>query len=121
MSWRSRLADAKRDTYALYLASRDPRVSWPARVFGAVVLAYALSPLDLIPDFIPVVGYLDDAIIIPLGLVLLRKMIPNAVFQEHQAAAAIQLESGAGRWIATATIIFIWAFVAVLVGVALFL
>lgn len=115
MKWRSRLDDAKRDTFALYLASRDPRVGWPAKLFGMFVLAYALSPIDLLPDFIPVLGYLDDAILIPLGLVLFRKMIPPGVFEEHRATATERLHGGVGGWIAAATVVLLWAILALLV------
>ncbi len=119
MTWRSRLAEVKRDTFALYLASRDPRVGWPAKLLGAFVLAYALSPLDLIPDFIPVLGYLDDAILIPLGLVLFRKMIPPGVFEEHRAAATLRLSGGIGSRVAAATIIIIWVALAALAAIVI--
>ena len=72
-SWARRL---KVEVYALYLAYKDPRVPWYARVFAAVVVGYAFSPIDLIPDVIPVLGYLDDLILIPLGVALAIKMIP---------------------------------------------
>ena len=67
----------KRDVHALYLASRDPRVPWYAKALGVAVAAYALSPIDLIPDFIPVLGYLDDLIIVPLGIFAVIRMIPQ--------------------------------------------
>src|SRR5262249_16452 len=73
----------KRDTHAIYLAARDPRVPWYAKALGIAVAAYALSPIDLIPDFIPVLGYLDDAIIVPLGIALVVKLIPADVMAEH--------------------------------------
>src|SRR5215471_19208344 len=66
----------KRDVHALYLAARDPRVPWYAKALAAVVAGYALSPIDLIPDFIPVLGYLDDVILVPLGIVLVVRLIP---------------------------------------------
>ena len=66
----------KRDVLVLYLAARDPRVPWYAKVVAACVVAYALSPIDLIPDFIPVLGYLDDVIIVPLGIILAMRLIP---------------------------------------------
>ena len=78
----------KRDVHALYLAARDPRVPWYAKATAAGVAAYALSPIDLIPDFIPVLGYLDDVIIVPLGIMLAVWMIPPALMVEHRAAAA---------------------------------
>ena len=75
------------EAHAIWLAVRDPRTPWPARLFGVLVAAYALSPIDLIPDFIPVLGLLDDAILIPLGVWLFEKMIPAAQLAEHRARA----------------------------------
>lgn len=74
----------KRDVHALYLAARDPRTPWYAKVLAVCVAGYALSPIDLIPDFIPVVGYLDDAILVPLGILAVVKMIPPEVMAEHR-------------------------------------
>ena len=79
----------KRDVHAIYLAARDPRTPWYAKVLALFVAGYALSPIDLIPDFIPVLGYLDDAIIVPLGVLAVIKMIPPEVMAEHRAAAAL--------------------------------
>ena len=79
--------DLKRDSHAVYLASRDPRVPWHAKALAVVVAAYALSPIDLIPDFIPVIGYLDDLIIVPLGIWLVVQMIPDEVMAECRARA----------------------------------
>ena len=97
----------KRDVHAVYLASRDPRVPWPAKVLAICIAAYALSPIDLIPDFIPVLGYLDDAILLPLGILLVVRMIPPDIMAEHRAAAQIaqaRPQSLAGA----AAIIAIW-------------
>ena len=80
------------DAHAAWLAARDPRTPWYARAFGMAVTAYALSPIDLIPDFIPVLGLLDDALLIPLGLWLFVKMLPDGLFAEHRAAAAAAAE-----------------------------
>lgn len=77
----------KRDVHAVYLAARDPRTPWCARAAALLVAAYALSPIDLIPDFIPVVGYLDDLIIVPLGILLVARLIPADILAEHRAAA----------------------------------
>jgi uncharacterized membrane protein YkvA (DUF1232 family) len=77
----------KRDSHAVYLASGDPRVPWHAKVLAVAVAAYALSPIDLIPDFIPVVGYLDDLIIVPLGIWLVVSLIPDEVMAECRARA----------------------------------
>ena len=78
----------KQEVYALYLAYKDPRVSWYARLFAACVIGYALSPIDLIPDFIPVLGYLDDLILLPLGIGMALKMIPPAVLAECRQKAS---------------------------------
>jgi uncharacterized membrane protein YkvA (DUF1232 family) len=78
----------KRDVHALYLAARDPRVPWYAKAVALAVAAYALSPIDLIPDFIPVIGYLDDLIIVPLGILLAVRLIPADLLAEHRAAAS---------------------------------
>jgi len=78
----------KRDVHALYLASRDPRVPWYAKGLAVAVAAYALSPIDLIPDFIPVVGLLDDIIIVPLGVMLVVWLVPPGIIAEHREMAA---------------------------------
>ncbi len=83
-SWARRL---KVEVYALYLAYKDPRVPWYARAFAAVVVGYAFSPIDLIPDPIPVLGYLDDLILIPLGVALAIRMIPPRVLAECREEA----------------------------------
>jgi len=82
----------KRDVHAIYLAARDPRVPWYAKALALCVAGYALSPIDLIPDFIPVVGYLDDLIIVPLGIVAVVKLIPPEIMAEHRATAAMAAE-----------------------------
>jgi uncharacterized membrane protein YkvA (DUF1232 family) len=76
------------EVHALYLAGRDPRVPWCAKAVAALVAAYALSPIDLIPDFIPVLGYLDDVILVPLGILLAIRLIPPGILAEHRSAAA---------------------------------
>jgi uncharacterized membrane protein YkvA (DUF1232 family) len=78
----------KRDVVALWLAARDPRVPWYAKVAAGAVAAYALSPIDLIPDFIPILGYLDDLIIVPLGILLAVKLVPAGLMAEFRAEAA---------------------------------
>ena len=77
-----------RDVLALWLAARDPRVPWIAKAVAAVVAAYALSPIDLIPDFIPVIGYLDDLVLVPLGILLAVRLVPPELMAEFRAAAA---------------------------------
>ncbi|MBS7699095.1 MULTISPECIES: DUF1232 domain-containing protein [unclassified Chelatococcus] len=80
----------KQDVLALWIASRDSRTPWYAKVAAGAVAAYALSPIDLIPDFIPVLGYLDDLIIVPLGILLVIKLIPAPLMAEYRAVAAEQ-------------------------------
>jgi uncharacterized membrane protein YkvA (DUF1232 family) len=108
----------KRDAYTLYYAYRDPRTPWYAKIFAGLVAAYAFSPIDLIPDFIPILGYLDDLILIPLGVVLAMKMIPGAVITDSRATAESQL---AGKkpvsWVGLAIMIVIWIVVLLLVGI----
>jgi uncharacterized membrane protein YkvA (DUF1232 family) len=98
----------KRDVHALYLTSRDPRVPWYAKALAAAVAGYALSPLDLIPDFIPVLGYLDDVILVPLGIMLVIRMIPPEIMAEHrEIASASQLRPVSRK--AAVIIAVIWA------------
>lgn len=97
----------KRDVHALYLASRDPRVPWYAKALAVLVAGYALSPIDLIPDFIPILGYLDDVILLPLGILLVIWLIPVSIMAEHRELAA----AGQGRplsRIAAVVIASIW-------------
>ncbi|EJB03151.1 uncharacterized membrane protein YkvA (DUF1232 family) [Rhizobium sp. BK619] len=95
----------KRDIVALWLAARDPRVPWHAKAVAGAVAAYALSPVDLIPDFIPVLGYLDDLLIVPLGILLATRLIPTEVMSELREEAARRIERPSGR----AGLIFILA------------
>ena len=121
---RQRARRLKAEMYALYLAYRDPRVPWYARLFAAGVLAYAFSPIDLIPDFIPILGYLDDLILVPLGIALALRMIPPAVMADCRVRAAEALREGRlTNWGAVAVIIAIWvalAALAIVVAVRLF-
>jgi len=97
----------KRDVHALYFASRDPRVPWHAKAVAVCVAAYALSPIDLIPDFVPVLGYLDDVIIVPLGIMLAVLLIPPPLMAEHRAAAALAEARPTSR-AGAAAILVIW-------------
>jgi uncharacterized membrane protein YkvA (DUF1232 family) len=97
----------KTDTYALYLAYRDPRTPWYAKVWAALVVAYAFSPIDLIPDFIPVLGYLDDLLLVPLGMFLAIKLIPTEVMAECRQQAKENHEKPVNWW-AGALIILLW-------------
>ena len=77
----------KSDLHAIWIAARDPRVPWYAKAIAAAVVAYALSPIDLIPDFIPVLGYLDDLVIVPAGILLTVRLIPSDLLSEFRAQA----------------------------------
>ena len=108
-AWTQRARQLKRDAYALYLAYRDPRVPWHARLFAACVVGYALSPIDLIPDFVPVIGYLDDLVLVPLGIMLALRMIPAAVWIECRARSEQAMADGKPvTWVAAGVIVFIW-------------
>jgi uncharacterized membrane protein YkvA (DUF1232 family) len=98
----------KRDVHALYLAARDKRVPLAAKLVAAGVAAYALSPIDLVPDFIPVLGQLDDLVIVPLGILLAVRLIPPALLAEHRAAAAAAAERPTSR-AAAAVVVALWA------------
>ena len=97
----------KRDLVALWLAARDARVPWYAKVAAAAVAGYALSPIDLIPDFIPVLGYVDDLVIVPLGILLAVRLIPPALMDEFRATAAVREGRPASR-LAAAAIVLVW-------------
>ena len=97
----------KRDVVAVWIAARDPRVPWYAKAVALAVAAYALSPIDLIPDFIPVLGYLDDLIIVPLGILLVVKLIPAELMAEFRVEAA-RREDAPRSVIAALVIVTIW-------------
>jgi uncharacterized membrane protein YkvA (DUF1232 family) len=105
----------KLQVYALYLAYRDPRVPWYARLFAAAVVAYALNPIDLIPDFIPILGLLDDLVLVPAGIWLALKMIPAEVMAESRARAGDTIRRGKPvNRAAAVVIISIWLLLAAL-------
>jgi len=108
-TWKQRARQLKKETYAIYIACKDPRVPWYARLFAGFVVAYALSPIDLIPDMIPILGYLDDLVLVPLGIILVIKMIPPAVLAEcrEKAEAAMNQGKPTSR-IAAIVIVAIW-------------
>ncbi len=111
----------RRETYALYLAYKDPRVPWIARVFTALVVAHTLSPIDTIPDFIPVLGYLDDLIITPLGIYLALKMIPEQVMAEaRQKAAEAQEQGKIHSRGGIVIVVLIWMVGLVILGIVIF-
>jgi uncharacterized membrane protein YkvA (DUF1232 family) len=113
MNWLQRrkqwARDLKVEAYTIYLACRDPRLPWSTRLCAGCVAAYAFSPIDLIPDFIPVFGYLDDLILVPLGVALVLRMIPAALLDEHRTRArALAAHGKPTNWIAAAMILIVW-------------
>ena len=106
---------AKRDVHAIYRAARDPRVPWYAKALALCIAGYALSPIDLIPDFVPVLGYVDDVIIVPLGILMVVKLIPPEIMAEHRALAAAAQDRPASRT-AAIVIALIWLVCIALAG-----
>ena len=114
--WKQRARELKIEVYAIYLAYKDPRVPLPARIFAACVVGYAFSPIDLIPDPIPVLGYLDDLVLVPLGIALALKMIPANVLAECQEKSREVMRQGKPvNKVAAVIIIAIWLLLAALV------
>lgn len=114
--WKQQARQLKVEVYALYLAYRDPRVPWYARIFVACVVAYAFSPIDLIPDPIPILGYLDDLILIPLGVKAALAMIPAEIMTEsRKKAQGFIHQNNPVNWIAAAVIIAIWILLATVI------
>jgi uncharacterized membrane protein YkvA (DUF1232 family) len=113
--FKSRMRELKRETYALYLAARHPRTPWYAKLFVAGVVANAFSPIDLIPDFVPVLGYLDDLILIPLGVAVAIKLVPAEVMTECRARALeVDTNGKPVNRVAAAVIVCIWILIATL-------
>jgi uncharacterized membrane protein YkvA (DUF1232 family) len=114
--WKQRVKQLETETYAIYLAYRDPRVPWYAKLLIAFVVAHTFSPIDLIPDFIPALGYLDDLIVTPLGIALAIRMIPPVVLAEcrERAQAAMGQDKPTSR-LAAVAVIAIWLLTAALV------
>jgi len=110
----------KREVVAVYLALRDPRTPWYARALGAVVVAYAFSPIDLVPDFVPVLGYLDDLLIVPIGIWLVLRLIPAEVLGDARTRADEHLRQPKPvSWLGGVVVIAIWLLGAALVVRAL--
>ncbi len=113
---KGRAEQLKIETYAVYLAYKDPRVPWYARLFAACVVGYAFSPVDLIPDFIPLLGYLDDLVLVPLGIALALRMIPAPVLAECREKARAAAEEGEpASQLVGAVVVAIWVLLAALV------
>ena len=104
----------KRQIFILYFAYRDERVPWYVKLFTACIVAYAFSPIDLIPDFIPILGYLDDVIILPLGIMFALKMIPKDVISDCEVKANEMMKNSKPKnWIVGSLIIFIWSVIVI--------
>ena len=117
-TWKERVRQLKTETYAIYLASKDPRLPWYAKALVVFVVAHTFSPIDLIPDFIPVLGYVDDLIVTPLGIALALKMIPEPVMTEcRQRAQATLEQEKPTSWAGAAIVICIWVLTAALATV----
>ena len=110
--WKRRARELKREVHALYFACRDPRVPWYAKALAIGIVAYAFSPIDLIPDFIPVLGYLDELVLIPLGVLAVRAMVPPDVLMECRERAR-QMETRPRNRVAAGVIVATWIALAV--------
>lgn len=105
----------------LYLAYRHPATPWYAKIFAAVVVGYAFSPIDLIPDFIPVLGYLDDILLVPLGITLALKMIPEEALTSARGQAVKELDNPSPhRWVIAALIVMIWLLLLAMIVIFMF-
>jgi uncharacterized membrane protein YkvA (DUF1232 family) len=105
--WRARLHALKRESLVVWFAARDPRMPWHVRLLALAIAAYALSPIDLVPDFIPVLGYLDDLVLVPLGVALVVKLTPPQVLVDARERAAHAAVRPVSR-IAAAVIVLLW-------------
>lgn len=115
--WRARADQLRKETYALYIAYRDPRVPWYAKLLAAIVVGYAFSPIDLIPDPIPVLGYLDDMLIVPFGIWLSLKMIPSEVMADaRKRADEVMAQGKPVNKTAAAIIVLLWVLTIALIG-----
>lgn len=115
MSISERAHAIRRDAHAIWLAIRDPRTPWYAKLWGALIAAYALSPIDLIPDFVPILGLIDDLIILPAGIWVFVKLVPRALFAEHLRQAEAETQRPVSR-AGAALVIGLWLAALGLVG-----
>jgi uncharacterized membrane protein YkvA (DUF1232 family) len=116
--WKTRARQIKTETSALAGAARDPRVGWPARFFAAMAIGYTLSPIDLIPDFIPIIGYLDDLVLVPLFILIARRLIPPEILAEHRERAEAR-DNGRSSRAAAIIIVSIWVIAVLVVALLL--
>jgi uncharacterized membrane protein YkvA (DUF1232 family) len=116
--WKQRGRQLKREAYVVYLACRDPRTPWYAKLLAVAILAYVFSPIDLIPDFVPLLGSLDDLVLVPLGVALLLRLIPPAVLADCRLRAEALAERGRPmRLVGAAVIVGLWLAAVVAVAV----
>jgi len=108
-SLKERVKSLKTEVHAVYLASKDARTPWYAKLLMVLVIGYAISPLDLIPDFIPVLGLLDDLVIVPAGIALVVRMIPKDLMEECRRKAKDEPINTRTKWLAVLIIVSIWA------------
>lgn len=106
--WKVLIQNLKHNIYILYLAFRHPKTPWYAKAFSLLIVAYALSPIDLIPDFIPVLGYLDEVILLPLGILGAFTLIPNHILQECRMMAPRTPKMLRKNWAAAIVILLVW-------------
>lgn len=114
-SWRERAKEIESEVYALYLAARDDRTPIAAKALIWLIVAYAVSPIDPIPDFIPGLGYLDEVIILPLGVRLVIRLIPDSVLAESRQRADEEIDVGKARWIGLGLTLLLWLILVLLV------
>jgi len=108
-SWKRRARRLKAETHTLYLAYRHPRTPWYAKIFATLIVGYVFSPIDPIPDFIPVVGLLDELVVVPIGVIVARKMIPEDVFEEcrEKGREVAEGEKSVSR-VAAVVVVAVW-------------
>jgi uncharacterized membrane protein YkvA (DUF1232 family) len=117
---KERAKQLKTQTYTMYLACKHPNTPWYAKALLILVIGYAVSPIDLIPDFIPVLGYVDDLIIVPLGISLALKMIPKEVMLECREAAKAERVTGKIKWVGLSVIIFTWLVILSVISIVIY-
>jgi len=109
MNLKEKLKQLKQKTAIIYVAIKSPKTPWYAKAVGAIVICYALSPIDIIPDFIPILGYIDELLLIPLGVLLTMKLIPKNLWYEFQEEAKTIWENGKPKkWYYAIPIILLW-------------
>jgi len=113
-SWKERAVELETEVYALYLAFRDSRTPLTAKVVILLIIAYAISPIDLIPDFIPGLGYLDELVVLPVGVAVALWLIPDEIMDECRERAGDEIDVGHARWIVAGIVLLIWIVIGVL-------